>query len=106
VVNYLVNDNDIESFIQNSDDVTKFLIVKTVNGGAVFRGEEVGKAIRFYHSTDGDSINYKKNGNKVPTSDGCKPLMNLPTKFPDDVDRVWYIKEAVKILGLIGVNYE
>ena len=105
VINYLVNDNDIESFIENSEDITKFLTVKTVSGGAVFRGEEVGKAIRFYHSTDGDTINYKKNGNKVPTSDGCKPLMDLPVEFPCDVDKNWYINEAVKILNLIGVDY-
>jgi hypothetical protein len=105
VIDYLVNDNDIVLFIENSDDITKFLTVKTVSGGAVFRGEEVGKAIRFYHSTDGDTINYKKNGNKVPTSDGCKPLMDLPVEFPCDVDKNWYINEAVKILNLIGVDY-
>lgn len=102
VIGYLADGSDIETWIRNETKATNFLTVRTVNGGAVFRGEEIGKAIRFYHSTDGDLITYKKNGNKVPKSDGCKPLMNLG-EFPSDIDYDWYINEAKSILGDLGL---
>ena len=105
VIHHLTTGDDIASYIEGNDDITKYITARTVNGGAVFRGEEVGKAIRFYHSTDGDTINYKKNGNKVPMSDGCKPLMDLPVSFPVDVDKEWYMSEAIKMLGLLGVTH-
>ncbi len=77
-----------------------------MNGGAVIDGKYLGRVVRFYHSTDGQSIHYKKNGNKVPKSDGCAALMDLPDSFPDDLDYQWYIDEANKMLGLLGVEGE
>ena len=102
VISFLADGSDIETHIRNETDETKFLTVRTVTGGAMFRGVELGKAIRFYHSTDGEVITYKKNGNKVPTSDGCKPLMNLST-FPTDIDLDWYIEESKSILKDLGL---
>ena len=47
-------------------------------------------------------IEYKSNGNKVPKSDGGKPLMELPLEFPNDINYDWYIKEATDMLFDIG----
>ena len=104
VIEHLVDDVDIEGTILNETDITKFLTVRTVNGGSVFKGEYLGRVVRFYHSTDGDSIHYKKNGNKVPKSDGCKPMMDLNDTIPGDLDYNWYINESYKMLGLLGVK--
>lgn len=103
VIAYLYEGESIEAHIRAEKDATKFLTVRTVTGGAVFQGEEIGKAIRFYHSTEGDVITYKKNGNKVPKSDGCRPMMNL-TEIPSDIDYKWYINEAYSILKDLGVS--
>ena len=102
VISHLCDGSDIETHIRNEQEETKFLTLRRVTGGAVFEGEEIGKAIRFYHSTTGTVITYKKNGNKVPKSDGCRPLMNLD-KFPGDLNYQWYIDEAHSILEDLGV---
>jgi hypothetical protein len=31
--------------------------------------------------------------------------MDLPDNFPDDLDLNWYTNEAIKMLGLVGVNH-
>ena len=36
----------------------------------------------------------QKNNNKVPKSDGAKPVMNYPDKLPSDIDYQFYIQEA------------
>jgi hypothetical protein len=64
----------------------------------MWQGEYLGKAIRFYHTAtpelQDNIITYAKNGNKVPNSLGCRPLMDLPENFPDDVDYNYYIEKA------------
>jgi hypothetical protein len=74
-----------------------------VKGGAVKDGEYLGKAIRWYYAQgmEGEIV-YAKSGNKVPRSDGAKPLMVLPEAFPNDVDFGWYIREAEEMLNEIG----
>ena len=82
-----------EAHIMSSEDITKFLQVRSVTGGAVFEGNYLGKVVRYYHSTTStSSLQYEKNGNKVPKSDGCRPLMDLGD-FPPDLDRQWYLNE-------------
>ena len=95
-------------------DITRFTSMRHVGGGAV-KGDPVevgspvtsgiylGKMIRWYYSTEvtGDIIN-AKSGNKVPRTDGARPLMQLPDTFPTDIDYVWYEKESHKVLKKIG----
>ena len=104
VMDYLTKDIAIEETIKSCDDVTKFLTVRKVTGGAIFKGDLIGGAIRYYHSVDGEVITYKKNGNKVPKSDGCKPLMDLPDSLPLDIDWQWYVENAYSLLNDLGVN--
>tara|TARA_R110000796_G_scaffold18998_1_gene57200 strand:+ start:6400 stop:8175 length:1776 start_codon:yes stop_codon:yes gene_type:complete len=105
VIEYLTNKTPVEQTINGCNDVTKFVTVRTVNGGAVWREQYLGKVVRFYHAIDGHTINYKKNGNKVANSDGCAPLMDLPDTLPNDLNKDWYISEAKKMIGLLGVDY-
>lgn len=100
---FLQDGKPIEETIRDCQDITKFLNLRTVNGGAVKDGQVIGKAIRWYYGAyELDAIYYSTNGNKVPKSDGGVPLMDLPNKFPEDVDFNWYIGEAKRILKDIG----
>lgn len=67
------------------------------------RSEFLGKSIRWYYAqgVTGELV-YAKNGNKVPKSDGAKPLMTLPDQLPDDINYDWYIKETETMLGTLG----
>jgi len=105
VVDYLKYDTPLEHTIKTCDDVTKFLTVRTVAGGAVWRDDYLGKVVRWYYSTDGDSIHYKKNGNKVAKSDGAKPHMELGI-FPKDIDYDVYVEEALGVLADLGIKTE
>lgn len=131
VVAYLKDGTPIEDTIERCNDIRKFLTIQRVSGGAVFLPKhedqlrycgmtdeemaeavalgsavEIGKAIRWYYSTDGAaSFNYKTNGNTVSRSDGAMPLMELPDELPDDIDYDWYVREAYGILKDIGVQF-
>lgn len=67
--------------------------------------EYLGKSIRWYYAVgvQGEIV-YATNGNKVPRSDGAKPMMDLPDEFPADVDFEWYEQECEKILQVIGYS--
>jgi len=91
--------------IRACDDIAKFVSVRKVTGGAVWRDIKLGKTVRFYYSTDvaeDESIRYAKNSNRVPKSAGAKPLLDLPETFPKDVDYNAYITAADKLLCEIG----
>ena len=82
------------------------MTLRTVQGGAIKDGVLLGKAIRWYHSTTTmTAIHYAKNNNKVPKSDGAKPVMNYPDKLPSDIDYQFYIQEAKNIIKSTGVNH-
>jgi DNA polymerase elongation subunit (family B) len=103
VVDKLVHDKDIEQTIRECNDITQFVTIRQVKGGGEKDGAKLGKAVRWYYSTETDTpIVYSKNGNKVARSDGAMPIMNLPESLPGDIDYDWYIKEANDILEDIG----
>lgn len=103
VKKFLQDGTCFEETIRSCDDITKFVTLRTVNGGAIKDGELIGKAIRWYYGEhELDSIYYSTSGNKVPRSDGAVPLMDLPEEFPEDIDFNWYIEEAKLILKNIG----
>ena len=111
ITELLLNNIPIWKTITECKDITKFVNVRTVKGGAVKLAGEgepglyLGKAIRWYYASDErGEIVYARSGNKVPKSDGAKPLMELPNVFPTDVDYTWYERETLKILK--GIGYE
>ena len=103
---HLSSNADFRDVIRDCKDVTKFVTVRKVTGGAEWRGANLGKAVRFYYSIDpgqDGAITYTKSGNKVPKSDGAKPLMDLPTHMPGDVDVERYVGMAM--IALKGMGY-
>lgn len=105
VIAYLQHGTPIEDTILLCKDIRHFASVTKVTGGAVWRGKEIGKTIRFYNSTEvpkDEAILYALNGNRVGTTAGCKPLMDLPDEFPSDIDYQYYIEEANKLLQSTG----
>lgn len=103
VIAYLKDNAPLEKTIRECRDIRKFLTLRTVKGGAVKIGYELGKAIRWYYA-DGvtGTINYATTGNTVPRTEGAKPLMELPDEFPSDVNYEWYIAEADSMLKDMG----
>ncbi len=71
-------------------------------------GSYLGKVVRFYYSKSGRPIYYKESGNKVPKSDGCSPMMDLPkkNKLPKDLNYEWYYIESKELLEDIGYNFK
>lgn len=100
---------DCAGYIRQCRDVSKFVMLRRVTGGATWRGDLLGKAVRFYYSTEvgpDETITYAKNSNKVPQSDGARPCLDLPDAFPDDVDVERYVGMARQTLKQIGVQHD
>lgn len=107
VAECVANGAPIEQTITQCKDITKFVKVRRVQGGAVWRDAVLGKAVRFYYSnevSDDECIRYAKNSNKVPKSNGARPLMDLPDVFPSDVNYLVYIEEANELLKEVGFH--
>lgn len=105
VAEYIATTTPIEETIRDCKNVLQFVTVRKVTGGAKWRGGYLGKTVRYYKSTevpDADCIHYATNSNRVPKSCGCRPLMDLPNGFPDDVDFDHYIAAARKLLKEVG----
>ena len=105
VAAYLVDGESIAGHIQAATDITKFVTIRTVKGGAIKDGVKLGKAIRWYYSATADGcIHYASNNNRVPRSEGARPLMDLPETIPADLQRQWYIDEAEQMLKDMGAR--
>lgn len=146
VINHITGKKSIISTIKECKDIRKFITLRTVNGGAIWpvvwdenrtvfhheprilEGEYLGKAIRWYYAKDIDwSIHYKKptksgTHNKVPKTDGARPIMEFedtqkddlimddkgkpsnPFAMPKDIDHSWYMRRAYDILAEIGLE--
>ena len=95
----IVNSIPIADTINNCLDITKFIAVRNVKGGAHKNREYLGKVIRYYWAkNEHGAIQYIDSGNKVPDTEGAKPLMDLPDELPTDIDYNWYIRRAKEML--------
>lgn len=101
VIDLFTKNIPIEKTIRECKDLTQFLTVRSVTGGAIFKNEYLGRVVRWIYSTNGEAIKYKKNGNKVAKSDGARPIMSIDV-FPNDIDYARYINEAMDILDELG----
>jgi hypothetical protein len=116
VKEYITKGTPVDHTIRNCKDIKRFLCVRYVKGnpqgvgGAVklygqegVQDEYLGKAIRWYYSTNVDGeIVYGINGNKVPKTEGARPIMELPEEMPEDINYDWYVEKANKIIEEIG----
>lgn len=104
VKNLLSVGTPIEKTIRECKDITRFVTVRNVKGGAHKDGYYLGKTIRWYHAKGiQGTINYISNNNKVPNTDGARPCMDLPIIFPSDIDYDFYIQKTLEILE--EINY-
>jgi len=102
-IDHLIKGVKIRDTIKACKDLSKFITVRTVKGGAVKDGVYLGKAIRWYYATGtAGEIIYASSGNKVPKSEGAEPVMQLPDEFPNDIDYGRYEGDAWQILKDIG----
>ena len=107
VADHLSGKCDYKDTIRKCRDMRKMVTVRKVTGGALWRGEKLGKAVRFYYSSSvspDETISYAKNSNKVPQSDGAKPCLNMPDTFPADVDFERYVGMAKMVFKQVGVR--
>lgn len=99
VLQYLVNNVPVEKTVKECKDIRRFVAVKNVRGGGEKNGKYLGKVVRWYYpKNEAGHIAYVTSGNKVGKTDGARPLMDLPTEFPDDINYDWYIEEAISML--------
>lgn len=107
VINYLKDNKAIEETILNCKDIKRFCCVRTVAGGGKYKGAYLGKVVRWVYTVDGEPILYQKNDNKVATSDGAYPVMNL-SEVSDDIwekiDYKKYIDISNELLTNLGLN--
>lgn len=107
VINYLTKGTPIMETLEWCPDIRRFLVVRRVTGGAEYKGQYLGKVVRYYHSSQSKEIityaSEKKKGHKVPKSEGAMPLMELDGTLPSDIDYQRYYNEAVSMLGDLGV---
>lgn len=103
IIKLLAKGTPIEETIRNCKDIRRFVSVIKVTGGGEKDGIYLGKTVRHYYAKGIQGcINRVVNGNKVPNTDGAKPLQDLTPSFPTDVDYDRYIFETNKMLCEIG----
>lgn len=94
----------VDQTIKNCLDITKFVSVMNVTGGAHKNGDYLGKTIRWYYAkNEYGTINRVLNNNKVPDTEGAKPLMDLSLELPSDLNYDWYVSKANEML--YDLNY-
>ena len=106
VIDYLTLGASIHGTVEACTDVREFVCVRAVKGGAVYRGEELGRVARWYYAEDTEeAIHYKINGYLVPNTKGAKPLMRIERydQLPEYLNREWYVQEAENMLKDMGV---
>lgn len=109
-VAFLTRGIPLEQTIYECRDIRDFVTVVKVQGGGTWRGEYLGKVVRFIWSKGGEELLYMKpdprtgNHKKVSKTDGARPLMELPDdgEWPDDLDYDRYIAAARQILVDVG----
>ena len=86
-------------------DPVYFCTVRNVKGGGVKDGKLLGKLVRWYYAQgEQGEIIYASSGNTVARSTGARPLMRLPSELPADLDRGWYINEALAMIRDLGLE--
>jgi len=104
VVTFLQAGTPVEQTIRACQDIRKFITLRQVKGGAVWKGQYLGRVVRWYYARgETDTIHYTTNGNTVARSQGSRPCMVLPDALPADIDLDWYVREAREMLGDLGV---
>jgi len=94
---FIENSTPIEKTIRKCKDVAQFASARVVRGGAMYDDKPIGKVVRWYYNKSGKSMHYVKpnatgNHNKVPLTDDCAPMLDLPEVIPCDKLKNKYVK--------------
>ena len=103
VMEYISGGRHYADVINECDDIREFVFMQKVTGGAEYEMENIGGSVRWYIGTEFKlPMTYIKSGNNVPNTHNAVLALDLPEEMPDDINRGWYIREAKRLLGLIG----
>lgn len=103
VIEKVLLDAPIEGTVYAARDVRKFVCVRKVAHGATWKGQPLGRFIRWYYGKyELESIHDSINNYLVPDTEGAVPLMTLPNEIPRDLDREWYVREAEAMYKVLG----
>lgn len=98
MIEYLKHGTHFEETIRACKDVRKFVTVRAVGNGGAFKNDfHLGKAIRWYHAAGEKGCIVNGKGEKVPMTDGVKPIMDLSVGFPKDIDYEWYVNKCKEL---------
>lgn len=107
VERHIIDQVPLRQTIEQCRDITRFVSIKNVSGGAHWDGHYLGKVVRWYYAKDvPHTINYINSNRIVADSEGARPLMDLPDDFPDDVDFDRYVGRCEEMLREIGFTKE
>jgi hypothetical protein len=77
VINYLRDGTPIEDTVTQCADIRRFTTMRGVRGGGTWRGQDLGKVVRWYVGNDGEPIHYRSNGTPEVTAPfrswSCRP---------------------------------
>lgn len=85
-----------EETIRAGTDPREFVSLIRANAGASWRGVSLGKAIRFYWSTEGEPI-LTRGKNRVSRTEGARPMQELVEALPRDLDHLRYCEETARL---------
>jgi hypothetical protein len=68
----------------------------------VSQTEYLGKVVRWVYVSGSQGCILTPEGNLVPRTTGCRPMMDLPDTLPADIDYDWYVREAESLLADVG----
>jgi hypothetical protein len=66
--------------------------------------EYLGKVVRWAYVLGSQGCILTPEGNLVPRTTGCQPMMTLPDTLPANIDYDWYIREAESLLSDVGLG--
>lgn len=105
-IRYLLDGTRIRDTVLACRDISKFIHMRAVTGGAVKDGVPLGRLVRWYYRRgERGEIRYRLNDRVVANTFGAWPVMDLPDEFPDDIDYANYILEGVAIIRDFGLEY-
>jgi hypothetical protein len=103
IFSYLLDKRKVEDTIMNAkQDPSNFIMVRKCTKGGYWKGEYLGKVVRWYWSTKGEPITNPK-GDKVANTDDAFPIMNMEDKIAD-IHYEKYIVKTYELLESLGIK--
>jgi hypothetical protein len=103
IFSYLLDKRKVEDTIMNCTlDPSNFIMVRKCAKGGYWKGEYLGKVVRWYWSTKGEPITNPK-GHRVSNTEDAYPIMNLKDTLID-INYEKYIKKTYELLETIGIK--